>query len=198
MPYSPSLERLIEQFQSLPGIGRKSAVRLAFYILSQPQGKVEAFSAALTDAKVNIHLCPVCQSLTDGQLCAVCADTRRERGVVCVVSSPKDVATFERVKDYKGMYHVLHGCISPMDGISPDQLKIKELLTRLSSGEVKEVIVATNPDTEGEATAMYLSRLIKPLGVKVSRIAYGLPVGGELEFADDMTLFRALEGRREL
>ena len=197
--FPPALERLTEQFARLPGIGHKSAQRLAFFVLSQSAEEVQSFADALVDAKRLISLCPVCQNLTEGDgPCSVCANPRRDRSVICVVASPKDVVAIERAREYEGLYHVLHGVISPMNHVGPDDLHIKELLSRVSTGEVKEVIMATNPDTEGEATAMYLSRLLKPFQVKVTRLAYGIPVGSNLEYTDDATLMRALEGRREI
>jgi len=196
--FPPSLEILIDKFASLPGIGKKSAQRLAFHVLSLPEGEAESFAAAILDAKASVHCCPVCQNLTDGELCAVCADARRDRSVICVVAEPRDVLSFERSREYKGLYHVLHGVMSPMNHIGPDDLKISELIARISEDEVHEVIMATNPDTEGDTTAMYISRLVKPFNVKVTRLAYGIPVGSNLEYADDATLTRALEGRREM
>lgn len=192
-----SLSKLVEQFARLPGIGRKSAQRLAFYVLSQPEQYARDFSAALLEASRSIKRCSVCQNLSDSEKCTICANEARDRSIICVVADPRDVMAFERMREYNGLYHVLHGLISPMDGIGPDQLTIKELLVRLND-EVREVVMATNPTVEGEATAMYLSRLIKPMGIKVSRLAYGIPVGGNLEFADDVTLCRALEGRNEM
>lgn len=192
-----SLSKLVEQFSRLPGIGRKSAQRLAFYVLSQPEQYARDFSAALLEASRSIKRCSVCQNLSDNEKCTICANEVRDRSIICVVADPRDVIAFERMREYNGLYHVLHGLISPMDGIGPDQLTIKELLVRLND-EVREVVMATNPTVEGEATAMYLSRLIKPMGIKVSRLAYGIPVGGNLEFADDVTLCRALEGRNEM
>ena len=192
-----ALSKLVEQFARLPGIGRKSAQRLAFYVLSQPEQYAREFSAALLEASSSIKRCTVCQNLSDGEICTLCANESRDRSIICVVSDPRDVIAFERMREYNGLYHVLHGLISPMDGIGPEQLTIKELLSRLNDG-VREVVMATNPTVEGEATAMYLSRLVKPLGIKVSRLAYGIPVGGSLEFADDVTLCRALEGRNEM
>lgn len=192
-----SLSKLVEQFARLPGIGRKSAQRLAFYVLSQPEQYARDFSAALLEASRSIKRCSVCQNLSDNEKCTICANEARDRSIICVVADPRDVIAFERMREYNGLYHVLHGLISPMDGIGPDQLTIKELLVRLDD-EVREVVMATNPTVEGEATAMYLSRLIKPMGIKVSRLAYGIPVGGNLEFADDVTLCRALEGRNEM
>lgn len=196
--YAAPLSKLIDQFERLPGIGRKTAQRLAFFVLNGSDEQAAAFADAILDAKKNMHYCKVCQNLTDGELCAICAAPSRDKSIICVVEDPRDIVAFERTRDYDGLYHVLHGVISPMDGVGPEQLKIKELLARVGSGEVKELIMATNPDVEGEATAMYLSRLLKPLGVKVTRIAYGLPAGGELEYADEVTLLKALEGRSEL
>ena len=196
--FPPSLETLIEKFAALPGIGKKSAQRLAFHVLSLPDGEAESFAGAIMEAKNSVHCCPVCQNLTDGELCSVCDDGRRDRGVICVVAEPRDVLSFERSREYKGQYHVLHGVMSPMNHVGPDDLKISELITRVAEGEIREIIMATNPDTEGDTTAMYISRLIKPFNVKVSRLAYGIPVGSNLEYADDATLTRALEGRREM
>ena len=188
-----------QEFAKLPGIGTKTAQRLAFYILNLPDGEAEAFANAIRNAKGTITHCPVCQNLTQGEgLCALCASPRRDKSTICVVADPKDVIAMERAREYRGKYHVLHGVLSPMNGVGPDDLHIKSLLDRVAQGEVQEVIMATNPDTEGEATAMYLSRLLKPFGVKVTRLAYGVPVGGHLEYADDATLMRALEGRREM
>jgi len=197
--FPPALEAMVEQFARLPGIGHKTAQRLAFFVLSLPEKDVEDFADAIRDAKKKIGLCPVCQNLTEGEgLCPVCRDGKRDGSAVCVVADPKDVIAIERAREYRGRYHVLHGVLSPMNGVGPDELYIKSLLERVAEGEVQEVIMATNPDTEGEATAMYLSRLLKPFGVKVTRLAYGVPVGGHLEYADDATLLRALEGRREM
>lgn len=196
--YAAPLSKLIDQFERLPGIGRKTAQRLAFFILNGTQEQAEEFAKALVEAKKSMHYCKICQNLTDGEVCDICKSPARNGSTICVVEDPRDVIAFERTRDYDGLYHVLHGVISPMDGIGPDQLKIKELLARVGDGKVTEVIMATNPDVEGEATAMYISRLLKPLGVKVSRIAYGLPAGGELEYADEVTLLKALEGRNEL
>lgn len=192
------LTELIAQFERLPGIGKKTAQRLAFSILDQPPERAEKFAEALVNARRKIHFCKVCEGLTDKDICDICDDSRRDRTVICVVAEPKDVMAFERTREYNGMYHVLHGVISPMDGIGPDQLRIKELMTRLGSGEVTEIIMATNPTVEGEATASYISRMIKPMGIKVTRLAYGIPVGGDLEYADEFTLARALEGRNEI
>lgn len=192
------LSELISQFERLPGIGKKTAQRLAFSILEQPPEVAEKFAEALVNAKRKIHFCSVCQGLTDKEVCDICSDTRRDRSVICVVAEPRDVMAFERTREFSGVYHVLHGVISPLDGITPDRLRIKELMARLSDSGVKEIIMATNPTVEGEATASYLSRLIKPMGIKVTRLAYGIPVGGDLEYADEFTLARALEGRNEI
>ena len=196
--FPSSLERLIEAFARLPGVGSKSAQRMAFYILSLDAAEAKSFADAIMAAKGEVHRCSICQNLTDSDICPVCSDHRRNQSVICVVSDPKDLIAMERSREYNGVYHVLHGVISPMNHIGPDDIAVKELLARINTGEVSEVIMATNPDTEGEATAMYISRLIKPFGVKVTRFAYGIPVGSNLEFADDATLFRALEGRREM
>ena len=200
MRYFPAaFETLTEQFARLPGIGHKTAQRLAFFVLSLPENEVEQFAQAILEAKRSIALCPVCQNLTEGEgLCPICASPKRDQSVICVVADPKDVMAMERSREYHGTYHVLHGVLSPMNGVGPDDLYIKSLLDRVAQGEIQEVIMATNPDTEGEATAMYLSRMLKPFGVKVTRLAYGVPVGGHLEYADDATLMRALEGRREM
>ena len=197
--FPPALERLVEQFARLPGVGHKSAQRLAFYVLGLPDEDAEAFAGAITDAKRSISFCPVCQNFTEGEgPCAICGSAKRDAGVICVVADPKDVIAMERSREFDGRYHVLHGVISPMNHVGPDDLHIKSLVERVSAGGVDEVIMATNPDTEGEATAMYLSRLLRPFGVKVTRLAYGIPVGSHLEYADDATLMRALEGRREM
>ncbi len=192
-----SLARLTEYFQRLSGVGKKTAQRLAFSVLDFSDEDAEDFARAILDAKKNIHCCRVCQDLTDKDVCSVCSDERRDRTTVCVVEDTKAVMALERVKEYRGLYHVLHGAISPMNGVSPNDLKIKELLERLKDDEIKEVIIATNPTVEGETTAMYIAKLLKPLEIKVSRLAYGVPVGGDLEYADEVTLYRALEGRRE-
>jgi len=192
------LNELINQFSRLPGIGKKTASRLAFSILEQDESYAKQFADALINAREKIHFCKVCQALTDLETCQICDDLRRDHSVICVVEDPKDVLAFERMREFSGVYHVLHGVISPLDGITPDKLKIKELMTRLSSGEVKEIIMATNPTVEGEATASYISRLVKPMGIKVTRLAYGIPVGGDLEYADEFTLARSLEGRNEI
>ena len=196
--FPASLENLIDKFASLPGIGRKSAQRLAFYVLGLPESEARDFAAAIVDAKSSVHCCKVCQNLTEGELCSICASDRRDKGTICVVSEPRDVLSIERGHEYNGTYHVLHGALSPMSHVGPDDLHIKSLVERVAAGGVAEVIMATNPDTEGEATAMYLCRLLKPFGVKITRLAYGIPVGSHLEYADDATLMRALEGRREL
>ena len=199
MEYFPApLEKLVEQFASLPGIGGKSAQRLAFHILSLSEQEAQEFADAIVSAKKNVTCCPVCQNLTDGGLCSICASPRRDGSVICVVADPRDVVAMERAREYTGRYHVLHGVISPMNHVGPDDLEIKSLLERVARGDITEVIMATNPDTEGEATAMYLARLLKPFDVRVTRLAYGIPVGGHLEFADDATLMRALEGRRDI
>ncbi|MBE6777638.1 MAG: recombination protein RecR [Ruminococcaceae bacterium] len=192
------LNELIAQFERLPGIGKKTAQRLAYNILEQPPERAEKFAEALLNARKKIHFCNECQGFTDMETCAICGDTSRDRTVICVVAEPKDVMAFERTREFSGLYHVLHGVISPMDGIGPDNLKIKELMARLSNNDIKEIIMATNPTVEGEATASYISRLVKPMGVKVTRLAYGIPVGGDLEYADEFTLARALEGRNEI
>lgn len=196
--FPPPLERLVEQFARLPGIGGKSAQRLAFFILGLPEAEARDFADAIVDAKRSITCCPVCQNFTSGGLCPICSSAKRDGSTVCVVADPRDVAAIERSREYGGHYHVLHGVISPMNRVGPDDLSIKPLLERVSKGEIREVIMATNPDTEGEATAMYIARLLKPFGVRVTRLAYGIPVGGHLEFADEATLTRALEGRREI
>ena len=197
--YIESIQVLADKFGSLPGVGKKTALRMAYSVLELTNEEAAAFASAIIDAKEKIHLCPVCQSLTDREVCSVCDDLTRDRGIICVVEDPRDVNAIEKVREFKGLYHVLHGVISPMNNITPDKIKISELLARLGEEDcpVREIIIATNPTVEGEATAMYLSRLIKPLGIKVSRLAYGMPVGGNLEFADSVTLFRAIEGRRD-
>ncbi len=192
------LVKLIEEFAKLPGVGRKTAQRFAFHILNLPEEKARDFSQAILDARTKIKKCPVCGNLTDGELCPICSAKGREAGLICVVEDPRDVLAFERTKEYNGVYHVLHGLISPMDGVGPEQINVKSLLERVAKGQVGEVIMATNPTVEGEATAMYIARLLKPLGVKVDRLAYGIPVGGNLEYADEVTLYRALAGRSEL
>ncbi len=200
MDYFPAaLENLVEHFAKLPGVGRKSAQRFAFFVLDQPEQEAKAFAEAILDAKTSIGCCPVCQNLTEGEgECPICASAKRDHSVICVVSDPRDVVAMERAREYQGVYHVLHGVISPMNHVGPDDLKIHQLVERVSAGGVEEVVMATNPDTEGETTALYLSRLLKPFGVKTTRLAYGIPVGSHLEFADDATLMRAMEGRREI
>lgn len=193
---TPSLEKLISKFAALPGIGKKSAVRLAYHVLSMPETEADDFAAAITDAKRHVTLCPCCMTFSEDGLCRVCADSGRDKSVICVVEDARAAEAVEELHEFHGSYHILHGVISPIDGIGPEKLKIKELLSRLNE-DVKEVIIATNPSVEGEATAMYLSRLIKPLGIKVTRLAYGLPVGATLEYADSITLLKAIEGRTE-
>lgn len=193
----PPLDVLVDRFEALPGIGHKSAQRLAYHVLGMSQDEAAAFAQAILDAHDQVHTCQVCCNLTDGDLCPVCRSDSRDRSTICVVEEPKDVFALERAGEYNGLYHVLHGAISPLSGIGPDQLRIKELLARIGPS-LHEVIMATNPTVEGDATAMYLSRLLKPLGVKVTRLAYGIPVGGDLEYADEVTLQRAMEGRQEL
>ncbi len=194
----PALDNLIEQWERLPGIGHKTAVRLAFSLLSMSDEQSNRFVEAIVNAKKNIHECETCCNLTDGEQCSVCSASNRDESVICVVEEPQDVLAFERMREYHGLYHVLHGTISPMNGVGPDQLRIKQLLTRVANTDVTEVIMATNPTVEGEATAMYLSKLLKPFEIKVTRLAYGIPVGGELEYADEVTLSRSFEGRSEL
>jgi len=192
------LERLINNFSRLNGVGRKGATRMAYQVLAMDEKDAREFAAAIMDVHTKIKRCPVCRNFTDKDVCPICSSGRRDNSVICIVESPRDVTTFEKTREYKGMYHVLHGLISPLDGISAEQLTIKELLDRLKDDTVKEVIMATSPTIEGETTAMYISRLVKPLGVKVTRLAYGLPVGASLEYADEVTLYRALEGRTEI
>ncbi len=196
--FPAAFDALTEQFARLPGIGTKTAQRLAFYILSLPDEEAERFAQAIKNAKNVIRTCSVCQNLTDSEICPVCASEKRDKGLICVVSDPKDVAAIERAREYRGTYHVLYGVISPMNHIGPEDIRIKELVSRVAGGDVREVIMATNPDTEGETTALYITRLLKPFGIKLSRLAYGIPVGASLEFADDATLMRAMEGRTEL
>ena len=193
-----ALRRLEEQFARLEGVGRKSATRMAFAVLEMEDAEAEEFAKAILEAKQSIHLCPVCQNLTDRDICPICSDLYRDQSIVCVVTDVKAVMAMEKVKDFRGTYHVLHGVISPMNRVTPEQLKIKELLARLEDDTVKEIILATNADIEGNATAMYLAHLIKPLGIKVTRLAYGIPVGADLNYADEYTLMQALEGRRDM
>ena len=196
--FPAALQNLADQFARLPGIGGKTAQRLAFYVLELPLEDAEAFAQAILDAKKQVHTCPACQNLTDRELCPICDDDMRDQGLICVVAEPKDVIAMERSREFRGVYHVLHGVISPLNHVTQDDIKIRELLLRVGRGEVREVIMATNPDTEGEATAMYISRLLRPMEVKVTRLAYGVPVGSQLEYADEVTLSRALEGRQEM
>ena len=196
--FPAALQNLADQFARLPGVGSKTAQRLAFHVLSLPDGEAEEFANAILEAKKQVHTCPVCQNLTDRELCPICDDDTRDHSVVCVVADPKDVIAMERSREYRGVYHVLHGVISPLNHVTQDDIRIRELLKRVSQGEIKEVIMATNPDTEGEATAMYISRLLRPMEVKVTRLAYGMSVGSQLEYAYEVTLTRALEGRQEM
>ena len=196
--YSPSIEKLIEAFEKLPSIGSKTAARLAFYILNSSEEETKEFVNSILEAKKNLKYCSVCYNISDTDPCMICANKGRDKSIICVVEDVKDIVAMEKTHEFKGVYHVLHGSISPMNGVGPDDIKIKELLARLMDGHVKEVILATNPRVEGEATAMYLSKLIKPLGIKATRIAHGIPVGGDLEYTDEVTLTKALEGRREL
>lgn len=199
MQYFPAaLQDLADQFGRLPGIGGKTAQRLAFHVLSLPLEDAESFAQAILEAKRTVHTCPVCQNLTDREICPICDDDMRDKSQICVVAEPKDVIAMERSREFGGVYHVLHGVISPLNHVSQDDIKIRELLHRVASGDVREVIMATNPDTEGEATAMYISRLLRPMEIKVTRLAYGVPVGSQLEYADEVTLSRALEGRQEI
>ncbi|MCL2096987.1 MAG: recombination mediator RecR [Oscillospiraceae bacterium] len=197
---SPTLEALIQKFRSLPGIGGKTAVRLAFFMLNSSDDYVNSFSECILAAKTKITVCQICQNISDGEICGICSDERRDKGLVCIVESARDILTFEKVKEYNGVYHVLHGVISPMDGINAEDIRVKELVNRVTGSEIKinEIILATPSNVEGEVTASYISKLIKPFGVMTTRLAYGIPVGGELEYADSVTLFKALEGRREM
>lgn len=196
--YAAPIAKLIEAFTKLPGIGNKTAQRLAFYLLDMPQKEAEELAYAIINAKRSIKYCEVCCNITDKEKCNICSDAKRDESIICVVEDPRDVVAMEKTREFKGFYHVLHGAISPMDDIGPDEIRIKELLNRIREGNIKEVILATNPNIEGEATAMYISKIIKPLGVKTTRIAHGVPVGGDLEYADEVTLMKALEGRREI
>lgn len=189
---------LAEQFAKLPGIGMKSAQRLAYHVMSMTDEEAQAFADAVIRAHSTVRCCTECQNLTEGDVCPICSDDTRDRSIICVVETPKDISAFERTNEYNGLYHVLHGLISPLDGVTPDKIRLKELLARISKGGVQEVIMATNPTVEGEATAMYISKLLKPLGVRVTRLAFGLPIGGTLEYADSVTLFKALENRNEM
>lgn len=196
--FPAALQNLADQFARLPGIGGKTAQRLAFHILQLPLEDAEEFAQAILDAKKEVHTCPECQNLTDRALCPICDDLMRDKGLICVVAEPRDVIAMERSREFRGVYHVLHGVISPLNHVTQDDIRIRELLLRVGRGDVREVIMATNPDTEGEATAMYISRLLRPMEVKVTRLAYGVPVGSQLEYADEVTLSRALEGRQEI
>lgn len=196
--YAKPLAKLINELSRLPGIGGKTAQRLAFHILSMKEQEARALADSILDAKQNMKYCSVCGNLTDTDPCAICSDPSRDRNVICVVETPKDVVAMEKIKEYSGLYHVLHGAISPMEGVGPEDINLKQLIMRLQEEDVQEIILATNPNIEGEATAMYIARLIKPSGIKVSRIAHGIPVGGDLEYADEVTLLKAMEGRREL
>ena len=196
--FPAALQNLADQFARLPGIGGKTAQRLAFHVLELPLAEAESFAEAILQAKREVHTCPMCQNLTDREICPICDDDNRDRSVICVVAEPKDVIAMERSREFRGVYHVLHGVISPLNHVTQNDIRIRELLMRVGSGDVREVIMATNPDTEGEATAMYISRLLRPMEVKVTRLAYGVPVGSQLEYADEVTLSRALEGRQEI
>jgi recombination protein RecR len=196
--YIAPLAKLIEHFRALPGIGNKTAVRLAYHVLDMDAEQAKKLAEAIIEAKEKIGYCNTCFNLSDQNPCVICAAEERDHSVICVVEQPQDVAAMERMRDYRGVYHVLHGALSPLEGVGPDQIRIKELLGRLTDDEVKEVIMATNPNVEGEATAMYLAKLLKPMGVKVTRIAHGLPIGGDLEYADEVTLSKAMENRREI
>lgn len=196
--YATPVAKLIEEFEKLPGIGHKTAQRLAFHVLNLPGEKADSLANAIREAKLNTRYCSICSNLTDVDPCSICSSHTRDTSVICVVEDPRDVVAMERTREFKGLYHVLHGAISPMEGIGPEDIKIKELLVRIREGGIEEVILATNPNIEGEATAMYISRLLKPLGIKTTRIAHGIPVGGDLEYADEVTLAKALEGRREI
>jgi len=198
MQYIAPLAKLVEQLRVLPGIGPKTATRLAYHVLEMDRDKAEALAQAIIEAKAKIGYCDICFNLTDSNPCKICQSEGRDASLICVVEEPRDVAAMERTREYKGHYHVLHGSLSPLEGVGPEEIRIKELLSRLHSGNIREVIMATNPDVEGEATAMYIAKLLKPLGIKVSRIAHGLPVGGDLEYADEVTLSKALENRREM
>ena len=199
MQYFPAaLQDLADQFARLPGIGGKTAQRLAFYVLSLPESDAQDFADAILAAKKTVHTCPICQNLTDREVCPICDDDMRDKSLICVVADPKDVIAMERSREFNGVYHVLHGVISPLNHVTQDDIKIRELLQRVATGQVREIIMATNPDTEGEATAMYISRLLRPMEIKVTRLAYGVPVGSQLEYADEVTLSRALEGRQEI
>lgn len=196
--FAPPVERLIEEFAKLPGIGQKTAQRLAFHVLNLPKEEAERFADAIVQAKQQVFTCKICQNLTDSEICPICSNPTRDHSVICVVADPRDVIAFERTREFHGLYHVLHGTLSPLNHVGPDDIRIRELLNRVAEEDVREVIIATNPDTEGEATAMYISRLLRPFEITVTRLAYGIPVGGHLEYIDEVTLMRALEGRREI
>jgi recombination protein RecR len=196
--YAAPIAKLIDELSKLPGVGNKTAQRLAFHILNMSLEDVEQLSSSITSAKKNVRYCQVCCNITDADTCSICSSPKRDSSLICVVEDPKDVVAMEKTREYKGLYHVLNGAISPMEGIGPEEIKIKELLRRVADNEISEIILATNPNIEGEATAMYISRLLKPAGIKVTRIAHGVPVGGDLEYADEVTLMKALEGRREI
>ncbi len=196
--YSPPIANLIEQFEKIPGVGRKSAVRMAFYVMSMSDSQAESFASAILHVKKSIHLCRMCQDFTDAELCGVCSNPKRDTSVICVVETPKDVTAMEKTREYNGLYHVLHGVMSPIDGIGPDDIKIKELVNRIAKGDVREVIMALSPRAEGDTTALYIAKLIAPFGVKVTRIARGVPVGGDLDYVDEVTLAKALEGRQDI
>jgi recombination protein RecR len=196
--YAAPIAKLIDELSKLPGVGNKTAQRLAFHILNMSFEDVEKLSVSIINAKKNIKYCKICCNITDSDVCSICSNTKRDGSLICVVEDPKDVVAMEKTREFKGLYHVLNGAISPMEGIGPEEIKIKELLKRVADNEIKEIILATNPNIEGEATAMYISKLLKPVGIKVTRIAHGVPVGGDLEYADEVTLMKALEGRREI
>ena len=196
--FAAPIAKLIEELSKLPGVGNKTAQRLAFYIIDRPMSEVAELADSIIEAKKNIKYCKICCNLTDSDICGLCESPKREASIICVVQDPRDVAAIEKMREYKGLYHVLHGAISPMEGIGPEEIRIKELLKRIGENEITEVILATNPNIEGEATAMYISRLLKPFGIRITRIAHGIPVGGDLEYADEVTLMKAMEGRREI
>ena len=198
MAFSVSIEKLIEEFEKLPGIGHITAVRLAFHVLNSSNEDAQKFADTIIEAKKNLHYCSICNNITDVDPCPICANAKRDKSVICVVEDVRDIIPIEKTHEFNGVYHVLHGAISPMNGIGPNDIKVKELVSRLGTDEVKEIILATNPNVEGEATAMYISKLLKPLRVKTTRIAHGIPIGGDLEYTDEITLSKALEGRREL
>ena len=196
--YSPSIEKLIESFEKLPSIGHKTAIRLAYHMLDMSDDEIKEFTSSITDAKQKLKYCSICFNISDTDPCPICSDTKRDQSTICVVEDVRDIIAMERTHEYKGVYHVLHGTISPLNGIGPDEIKIKELLNRIRDNEIKEVIIATNPRVEGEATSIYLSKLLKAFNIKVTRIAHGIPVGGDLEYTDEITLMKAMEGRREI